>query len=101
MRSTPCRHVYERRLAAGCLASGCLACGELSSHGREGERALPAVHGRGAAQERARGQLLKRAQAERLGACGALVSTAQAIFTACRRGRCDLSCRCDQVYDMQ
>ena len=87
VRNLPSRYVYEHRLAAGCLATGCIALGELSCHGPEDERPLPAVHGRGAAQERARDQLLKRAQAERLGACGALVSTAQATSTACGGGR--------------
>ena len=91
------RYVYKRRLASGCLAFGCLAFRELSCRGPEGERPLPAVHGRGAAQERARGQLLKRAQAERLGACGALVSTARATSSAYMRGRCDLCWGCDRL----
>ena len=52
------RYVYKRRLAAGCLAAGCLAYGEFSCHRPDGKWPLPAVHGRGAAQERARGELL-------------------------------------------
>ena len=90
VRSLPRWYAHERRLAAGCLATGCLALGELCCHGPEGERPLPAVHGRGAAQERAWGQLLKCSQAERLGACGALVCTGQATSIACRGGHCDL-----------